>query len=596
MKIADMFVPVFLFASVLAQAQVVINEVCYDSGMLPGAYAASDWIELYNRGDTPINLKGYAVGDVNPYDENQGVRLPDYTLPPKGFLLVYAEGDGAEYTAWVDTPGGRIPIVHGQFRLSRAGERVHLFNAALTRIHMFESPGYELGRNVSYGAYPDGSTTSFKVFTTPTPGRSNSGAMPPSGGSVGASDTGTYEGFLYAQGPFSTLGDVSTVQGALSLKVNAERGRLSAKVRTAKGTFSLSAQEWAEPETEGTRRALLIARGGETLDISIEKGQVLGRLSGGTLGTTEYRVVGARLRLDDAGDTAAHHVLERVAGYYTVALPLVAAQSASEQVDAAPRGVGYLTLTVGTRGQVKIAGKLADGSNVSLATRLLLPGAAGEAMRIPVFLPLYARKGWMGALLFLTPDGRVVTTDSAEGGYVAWTRQRGGADDFHVLMEVCGGRYVGGADLPELLLFQADLGPVPYHTRDTASGWCIAPGGVPVTVSGNRLRAAKGTKPHVDEAGRYQFEEENPTSTVLSGSLRNGVFKGTFRLYYEWESGGRIMHKSVVVPYGGVLIQERSEAFRDWPVGLGYCLVPDNDPAVRGYRLKRSFSVSLAPE
>ena len=60
------------------------------------------------------------------------------------------------------------------------------------------------------------------------------------------------------------MGDVSTVQGALSLKVNAERGRLSAKVRTAKGTFSLSAQEWAEPETEGTRRALLIARGGET--------------------------------------------------------------------------------------------------------------------------------------------------------------------------------------------------------------------------------------------------------------------------------------------------------------------------------------------
>lgn len=596
MRITSIFYPVFVFASVLAQAQVVINEVCYDSGMLPGAYAASDWIELYNRGDTPVNLRGYAIGDTNPYDENQGVKLPDYTLPPKGFLLVYAEGDGAEYTAWVDAPGGRMPIVHGQFRLSRVGERVHLFNADLTRVHMFESPGYELGRDVSYGAYPDGSTTSFRVFTLPTPGRPNSGAVLPSGGVVQVPDTGTYEGFLYEQGPFSTLGHASTVQGVLSLKVYTKEGRLSAKVRTAKSTLLLRAQEWAVPGAEGSKQASLFARGGETLEISVEKGRVRGRFFGGALGAEEYRVEGMRSRLEDAGDTAVRDALERVAGYYTVALPHVAAQSGSERVDAAPHGVGYLTLTVGARGQVKIAGKLADGSSVSLATRLLLPDIEGEAIRIPVFLPLYMRKGWMGVLLRLTPDGRVAATDSAEGWYAAWAKQRGGADDFHMLMEVCGGRYIGINGFPDRLRFRADLGPVPYYTRDAISEWSIAPDGVPVTVSGNRLSAAKGNRPHIDDSGRYQFSGLNPTSTVLSGSLRNGLFKGTYKLYYEWEAGERIMHKALVVPYRGVLVQERSEAFRDWPVGFGYCLVPDSDPALRGYRLKRSFGVSLVSE
>ena len=68
------------------------------------------------------------------------------------------------------------------------------------------------------------------------------------------------------------------------------------------------------------------------------------------------------------------------------------------------------------------------------------------------------------------------------------------------------------------------------------------------------------------------------------------------KLYYEWEDGERIMHKALVVPYRGVLVQERSEAFRDWPVGFGYCLIPDSDPALRGYRLKRSFCVSLVSE
>lgn len=47
------------------------------------------------------------------------------------------------------------------------------------------------------------------------------------------------------------------------------------------------------------------------------------------------------------------------------------------------------------------------------------------------------------------------------------------------------------------------------------------------------------------------------------------------------------------VPYAGVLAPVRGEAFDGLPAGLGHCLIPDGDPAVKAYRLKRSPPVWL---
>ncbi len=67
----------------------------------------------------------------------------------------------------------QVPIVHGQFGLTKTGENVHLFDAALTRIQKFDMPAAEPGENKSYGASPDGSTTVFTVYEKPTPGLPN---------------------------------------------------------------------------------------------------------------------------------------------------------------------------------------------------------------------------------------------------------------------------------------------------------------------------------------------------------------------------------------------------------------------------------------
>lgn len=329
-----------------AHGALVINEVCYDNSTVPDdtGDTSSDWIELYNTGPSAVNILSYGLGDANPYDENKGVRLPNYTIPPGGFLVVFASSDLPEYTVWTNAPDiiaipansawryntpasappstwkdstfddtawasgiaplgyndatlnmdcatilsygsnpasrypaayfrktfkivnpsvvtglvirarvndgmvlylngaeqkrvhmpegaishatlatvsvpptfwtnillsasglvagdnvlavevhqaavdsvdlimdmtvtalvdEQVPIVHGQFGLKKTGENVHLFDAGLTRIHKFDSPSSEPGKNKTYGLAVDGVTGVCKIYDRPTPGLPN---------------------------------------------------------------------------------------------------------------------------------------------------------------------------------------------------------------------------------------------------------------------------------------------------------------------------------------------------------------------------------------------------------------------------------------
>ena len=63
--------------------------------------------------------------------------------------------------------------------------------------------------------------------------------------------------------------------------------------------------------------------------------------------------------------------------------------------------------------------------------------------------------------------------------------------------------------------------------------------------------------------------------------------------YYDYESGGMLMHRTVKAPFAGVMTQVRDPFFDDWPEGLGYYLLPENDPAFKSSRIKRSFWMDL---
>ena len=335
-------------AAFWAHAELVVNEVCYDNSALADETGdtSSDWIELYNSGPNSVNILNYGLGDANPYEEAKGVRLPNYTIPAGGFLVVFAssETNAPERTVWTNAPdiavvpanttwrysapssapvatwktntfndaawasgitpfgyndpklnmdcatvleyGGnptnrypaayfrkafnvinpsvitglvvnarindgmvlylngvevsrvfmptgtvfhttlasmmvpstlwtnflfsatglvqgtnvvavevhqgslssvdlimdmtvkalvneQVPIVHGQFGLTKTGENVHLFNNLLTRIHKFDAPAAEPGEDNSYGLASDGIKGTYAVYDMPTPGLSN---------------------------------------------------------------------------------------------------------------------------------------------------------------------------------------------------------------------------------------------------------------------------------------------------------------------------------------------------------------------------------------------------------------------------------------
>ncbi len=413
---------------------------------------------------------------------------------------------------------------------------------------------------------------------------------------------GAYDGYLYAAEAFGG-GQASAVRGTLSLKVTGLAGKLTAKAVLQGGSVSFKGAVWSAPGSDGTRHAELDAAGGERLDLYVRQNRIWGTLSGGKAGAA-LTLDGARNRFAERGDTAAAALLDAFKGYYTVALPAAegGTLSASDAVDAAPQGAGYLTVTVGAKGSAKIAGVLADGTKVAQAGRLLLFDGCGPAACVPLFAPLYTKKGWVGGLLWIDPETRTVETDRDIGWFIRWENPgRSGPDGFSLLLDACGGFYGTGASLASAYLFGAETeGTVYFDALGEPRDWSVLPETVPVTAAGASLSVAKGAKPKkVSEEGdvSYEYDEVNPANVTLTFASRTGLFKGKFNLYCDYEDAtGKVVHKAVSVPYAGVLAPVRGGAFDGLPAGLGHCLIPDSDPAVKPYRLKRSRPVWLGEQ
>ncbi|MCF8307764.1 MAG: lamin tail domain-containing protein [Bacteroidales bacterium] len=93
---------------------IVINEIMYNADN-----SDIEWVELYNRGEEPIDISGWHIVDDNP--DHQPVMIPDNTT-----LL-----DGYYYTIVVDG-GPYIPfdadkVETGLFGLSNGGDEVNLY-------------------------------------------------------------------------------------------------------------------------------------------------------------------------------------------------------------------------------------------------------------------------------------------------------------------------------------------------------------------------------------------------------------------------------------------------------------------------------------
>ncbi|MBL7940724.1 MAG: CotH kinase family protein [Flavobacteriales bacterium] len=122
-----------------------------------------DWFELYNGSDAPLNVGGLCITDdgTRPFKWQLTLDRPEETtIPPNGFLLLWADDDEPQGT------------LHTNFRLSAAGEAITIHQrdgAGYTERERFEFGEQE--SDVSFGRYPDGSAVLQRM--QPTPGGSN---------------------------------------------------------------------------------------------------------------------------------------------------------------------------------------------------------------------------------------------------------------------------------------------------------------------------------------------------------------------------------------------------------------------------------------
>lgn len=145
------------------QAQVVINEYsCSNSTTISDNYGNyEDWIELYNSSGSAISIAGYYFSDKasNPtkWQVPAGVNVP-----ANGFLKIWCSGKN-EFLA---------TNVHTNFKLTQTKPERIIFSNTLGTI----LENYILNptqNNHSRGRTTNGAAT-WSIFTTPTPGASNS--------------------------------------------------------------------------------------------------------------------------------------------------------------------------------------------------------------------------------------------------------------------------------------------------------------------------------------------------------------------------------------------------------------------------------------
>lgn len=129
-----------------SESPVVINEV--QGATIDGEQ--TDFIELYNPGDTDVEISGYRLQDDNGAEEEYVI--PDGTVLGAGEIAVYYKDE--TFT----------------FGLSGSGDKVTVLDADGNEVDTVEYPEMEDGS--SYARITDGADQ-WSITTTPTPGESN---------------------------------------------------------------------------------------------------------------------------------------------------------------------------------------------------------------------------------------------------------------------------------------------------------------------------------------------------------------------------------------------------------------------------------------
>ena len=318
-------------------------------------------------------------------------------------------------------------------------------------------------------------------------------------------------------------------------------------------------------------------------------------------------------------------------GYYTATLPCDGT------------GGGYLTFTVDKAGKVKMAGKLADGTTVSMSSTLVLDGN-GEK-----FVAVYtAPSSYMGGQFFglaeLVELGETkvglrslddsfiwesnkphVSGQYEEGFYYLPLLEGGLYNKQSSLRTYYSGKLKAGVpgDFPSLPFKLKVTGSDPEDSEASDAGY--SPDGLELTVNdaGTAISAPKSPAPKKlldDETGDflgYNYDElVNPCGLTITFLKATGIFKGSFNVYYdfisaqndtEYASETTWSHVVKKVSFEGALTPMREDT-SDGIEGRGFCLcaakgwyntdLEDNygNAIIKTYSYNESLDFLIQPE
>ena len=430
----------------------------------------------------------------------------------------------------------------------------------------------------------------------------------------------------WAQGVFNGYVDGG---GAATMTVTAQ-GKVTGKVAMAGTNYAFSAASYAAGgSAEVGFEVVATAKSGKAalpLTLRVRQAatpQTLGAASG-LLGT-ESTVV---LYRDAWKDAAAK--LAPLIGYYTATLP-----GEDEQY-----GSGYLTFTVDKAGKVKVGGKLADGTAVSLGGTLILD-ESGQVWAAVYTAPATYRGGHFFMLAeFVSPEAGKTFLRADDGGtWVNWNPTATGdyGDGFNYWPGLVGGWYdklinlrgyygggltIGDTELPALpvAVKYTDLDDndrkVSWTEAETAdAAWDASPEGLSLVLNaaGTGFVAPKADKPVKDaDTDEYDYAADtngdgvsNTGGLTFTFTRATGIFKGSFLAWYDYTSAEdytkdteKFAHTSKAVVFEGVLTPERGDT-DDGVAGRGFFLWPDkglNPATAKPYGFNGSYEFLLLSE
>jgi len=175
---------------------LVINELVAANvhGLLDGDEDTSDWLELLNASDAPVDLDGWGLSD-DP-DAPLDWLLPAQVLAPGEVLLVFASGK--------DRLG---PELHASFSLAATGDTVVLGAPDGCPVDVHETP--RLYRDVSWGRSLS-DPADWGYFLAPTPGLANESESRP--GFAPVPELSPPPGFYADSVTVTITGDAETVR------------------------------------------------------------------------------------------------------------------------------------------------------------------------------------------------------------------------------------------------------------------------------------------------------------------------------------------------------------------------------------------------